>query len=103
MARACRESPQGFKLLIANSLQYYIFIQAVGWIVNGLLFSKPQYEGVFAGQWKFVQPSWAGVFMGTSAVTNSGMSLVDTGLVPFQGEFGVLIVTSFVSDRQLNC
>jgi Trk-type K+ transport system membrane component len=35
--------------------------------------------------------------MGTSAVTNTGMSLVDTALIPFQAEYAVLIITSFVS------
>jgi Trk-type K+ transport system membrane component len=84
------------KSVIVKISQYYIFIQALGWAVSGASFSKPQYQGVFSGQWKFVQPSWAGVFLGTSAVTNSGMSLVDTGLIPFQGEPGVLITTSFV-------
>lgn len=96
MASAYCEFISLLKLVLINSLQYYILIQALGWAVNGASFSKPQYQGLFSGQWKFVQPSWAGVFMGTSAVTNSGMSLVDAGLIPFQGEFGVLITTSLV-------
>ncbi|PVF97493.1 TrkH-domain-containing protein [Serendipita vermifera] len=74
---------------------YYVFIQALGWAVDASLFSKDKYQTLFAGQWRYVRPSWAGVFMGTSAVTNTGMSLVDTALIPFQAELGVLIITSF--------
>ncbi|PVF97492.1 TrkH-domain-containing protein [Serendipita vermifera] len=76
---------------------YYIGTQALGWIVNSLLMSRDKYQSLFSGQWRYVRPSWAGVFLGTSVTTNTGMSLVDTALVPFQSELGLLIVTSFQS------
>lgn len=38
----------------------------------------------------------AGIFLSTSATTNAGMALIDTGLSAFQQEPGVLIITSFV-------
>ncbi|KAG8784293.1 low affinity potassium transporter [Serendipita sp. 397] len=76
---------------------YYIFFQALSWAVMASLFAKPKYDTLFLSQWRIVQPPWAGVFMGTSALTNTGMSLVDTALIPFQDEFGVLIMTSINS------
>ncbi|KAG8756489.1 low affinity potassium transporter [Serendipita sp. 396] len=85
---------RGLSLLSTLVPAYYIFFQAISWAVMASLFSKPKYETLFLNQWRFVQPSWAGVFMGTSAMTNTGMSLVDTALVPFQNEFGVLITTA---------
>lgn len=88
---------RGLRMLAWWVPVYYVAIQALGWAVDAALFSKPQYLSLFQGQWKFVQPSWAGVFMGTSAVTNTGMSLVDTSLIPFQGEFGILVITAFQS------
>ncbi|KAG8830790.1 low affinity potassium transporter [Serendipita sp. 399] len=88
---------RGLSLLSTLVPAYYIIIQAFSWIIFSTLFSKSKYDSLFLGQWRFVQPSWAGVFMGTSAMTNTGMSLVDTALIPFQSEFGVLIMTSFNS------
>jgi Trk-type K+ transport system membrane component len=69
--------------------------------------SQAKWQPLFNSQWRFVQPSWAAVFLITAAMTNSGISLIDTSIVPFQREFVVLIVvallilagdTGFVSD-----
>ncbi|KAG8830789.1 low affinity potassium transporter [Serendipita sp. 399] len=76
---------------------YYIGVQAISWALNASLFSKQKYQSLFQGQWRYISPAWAGVFMATSSTTNTGMSLVDTALIPFQNEFGVLIMTSFNS------
>lgn len=36
------------------------------------------------------------VFLVTAAITNSGVSLVDTSMVPFQQEYVVLVVTALL-------
>ena len=38
----------------------------------------------------------ASVFLVTAAFTNSGTSLVDTSMVPFQQEYVVLVVTALL-------
>lgn len=88
---------RGLRLLSKLVPAYYVGVQAIAWAINAPSFSKSKYTSLFAGQWAWIPPSWAGVFMGTSSMTNTGMSLVDTALIPFQNEFGVLIITSFTS------
>ena len=36
------------------------------------------------------------MFLVTAAITNSGISLVDTSMVPFQHEYVVLVVTALL-------
>lgn len=39
-----------------------------------------------------VNPWWAGIFLSVSAFNNTGMSVIDTNMVPFQSSYFVLIV-----------
>ncbi|ROV91525.1 hypothetical protein VMCG_09462 [Cytospora schulzeri] len=68
---------------------YFFLWQFLGCISLGawIAYNKPE-----AATDNGVNPWWAGIFFGASAFNNSGMSLLDANVIPFQTSYFVLLV-----------
>ncbi|CAE6533332.1 unnamed protein product [Rhizoctonia solani] len=76
---------------------YHIGIQLFGFIVFAPYSSMPRWAPVFREQQhRFVPPTWFSAFQAVSAYTNTGMSLIDQSMVPFQTAYPLIIITFFM-------
>ncbi|KAJ6104266.1 hypothetical protein N7523_010586 [Penicillium sp. IBT 18751x] len=88
------DGPGGLEYLALSLISvllilYFIFFLLFGIIVLGLWskFVRPDVP-----QEDHANPFWAGAFLATSALSNNGMSLVDTNMGPYQKEAFPLLV-----------
>ncbi|KAK7408832.1 hypothetical protein QQX98_009018 [Neonectria punicea] len=77
---------RALKLLLVLLLLYFFLWQLLGCIALGAWISnnKPALDNS-------PKPWWLGIFNGVSAFNNSGMSLLDASMVPFQRSYFVVI------------
>ncbi|RSL99601.1 hypothetical protein CEP52_009679 [Fusarium oligoseptatum] len=77
---------RSLKLLLRILLLYFFLWQFLGCIALGAWINnnRPALDNSH-------KPWWLGIFNGVSAFNNSGMSLLDTNMVPFQRSYFVLI------------
>ncbi|KAH6615415.1 cation transport protein-domain-containing protein [Chaetomium sp. MPI-SDFR-AT-0129] len=68
---------------------YFVLWQVCGCVALGAWISRMQPEAPLRNG---ISPWWLGIFNGASAFNNSGMSLLDANMVPFQ-ESGFVLVT----------
>ncbi|KAF7345041.1 Potassium transporter [Mycena venus] len=83
-------------------LSYFIPLYFVGTQLLAFLIFAPwlsttkHYDAVFAAQPKLVQKPWYSMFITLGAYSGGGLSLVDTGMVPFQGAYAMIFALIFV-------
>ncbi|CCO33656.1 Low-affinity potassium transport protein [Rhizoctonia solani AG-1 IB] len=76
---------------------YHIGIQLFGFVVFAPYSSMPKWAPVFREQQhRFVPPTWFSAFQAVSAYTNTGMSLIDQSMIPFQTAYPMIIITFFM-------
>ena len=67
------------------NIQYFIFLQLAAFVIIApYIDAGKRYEDVFDSQPKHVSTTWFSLFNAVSAFTNTGTSLSDASLVPFQ-------------------
>jgi len=65
--------------------QYFIFVQIAAFIIIApYIGAGGRYDHVFNAQPRLVRIPWYALFQSVSAYSNTGMSLVDMSMVPFQ-------------------
>ncbi|KAK3305463.1 cation transport protein-domain-containing protein [Chaetomium strumarium] len=67
---------------------YFVLWQLLGCLVLGAWINNNQPEPPLRNG---IHPWWLGIFNGVSAFNNSGMSLLDANMIPFQNSYLVLI------------
>ncbi|CCA66433.1 related to potassium transporter TRK-1 [Serendipita indica DSM 11827] len=86
---------KSLKLLRLIVLSYHIGIQVIGMAIIVGEASRKKWLPAFEAQPRFVPPAWFAVFQATSAYTNTGTSLMDLSMIPFQGAT-LMIITMFI-------
>ncbi|KAJ2898345.1 hypothetical protein MKZ38_003973 [Zalerion maritima] len=84
---------RALKLLSWTVTLYFILFQALGGIAVGAYISS---FAAFEARGNGANPWWSGIYYGISAFNNSGMSLLDANMVPFQQSPFVLLVVGFL-------
>lgn len=79
-----------------NSPQYYICFQLFAFIIAGPYIAAKNYQDVFRAQYRYVPEYWFSAFQVVSAFSNTGMSLCDQSMVPFQSAYVLIASTSVV-------
>lgn len=82
---------QAFSILSWIVPLYIILVQFWGAIALGWFISA-RHPSIPAGN--HINAWWSGIFLSTSAFNNSGMSLIDANMAPFQLSYFVLLVMS---------
>ncbi|KDQ20082.1 hypothetical protein BOTBODRAFT_125633 [Botryobasidium botryosum FD-172 SS1] len=84
---------RGIKMLLWIVGGYHIGIQLFLFVLTAGYLSTSRWKDVFAPptQHRFIPPAWFAAFQSVSAYTNTGMSLVDQSMVPFQTAYPVII------------
>ncbi|PVG02545.1 TrkH-domain-containing protein [Serendipita vermifera] len=85
---------QSLKLLRTIVIAYHIGIQIIGYALVIGDATRKKWLPVFTAQPRFVPPTWFAVFQVTSAYTNTGTSLSDQSMIPFQSA-RLMIITMF--------
>ncbi|KAK4641940.1 hypothetical protein QC761_505260 [Podospora bellae-mahoneyi] len=67
---------------------YFVLWQSLGCIALGAWINNNQAEPPLRNG---INPWWLGIFNGASAFNNSGMSLLDANMIPFQNSYFVLV------------
>ncbi|KAL0952812.1 hypothetical protein HGRIS_007037 [Hohenbuehelia grisea] len=76
---------------------YFVLTQLFAYILFApWLSSTTRYDGVFDAQPRLVQKPWFSLFQVMGAYTGGGLSLVDTGMVPFQSAYLMVFAIMFV-------
>ncbi|CAE7230532.1 unnamed protein product [Rhizoctonia solani] len=76
---------------------YHFGIQLFGFVVFAPYSSMSRWSPVFREQQhRFVPPTWFAAFQAVSAYTNTGMSLIDQSMVPFQTAYPMIIIIFFM-------
>ncbi|KAJ5425278.1 hypothetical protein N7465_000348 [Penicillium sp. CMV-2018d] len=94
----CCNAPGGIKYMALCLITGIVIVYFIGFLILGI---------VSIGLWsKFVRPDipredkaspfWAGAFLATSALSNNGMSLIDTNMGPYQKEPFPLLACGFL-------
>ncbi|OAA60745.1 Cation transporter [Cordyceps fumosorosea ARSEF 2679] len=86
--RVCGCEHRALQLLSVVVPLYLLLWQLLGCLALGAWISRRMPETALANG---IAPWWLGVFNGVSAFNNSGMSLLDANMVPFQEAYFVLI------------
>lgn len=72
--------------------QYFIFVQLAAFVIIApYIAAGGRYESVFREQYRYVSIPWFALFQSTSAYSNTGMSLVDLSMVPFQKAYLMVV------------
>ncbi|KAH7334631.1 cation transport protein-domain-containing protein [Rhizoctonia solani] len=72
---------------------YHFGIQLFGFVVFAPYSSMSKWAPIFREQQhRFVPPTWFSAFQAVSAYTNTGMSLIDQSMVPFQTAYPMIII-----------
>ncbi|KAL7422889.1 hypothetical protein Q5752_002186 [Cryptotrichosporon argae] len=76
---------------------YFIAVQLIGFIIIApYIGAGGRYDYVFQDQYRLVSIPWFALFQSVSAFSNSGMSLVDESMIPFQKAYVMIVVLIFV-------
>lgn len=76
---------RALKTLFWIVLAYYVGIQLTGFIIMGpYTAAGGRYDSVFDNQYRIVPTYWFAAFQSVSAFSNTGFSLVDESMIPFQ-------------------
>ncbi|GHJ86990.1 hypothetical protein NliqN6_3392 [Naganishia liquefaciens] len=86
---------RALRVLFWIVLLYYICFQVFAFIIVGPYIEAKDYQGVFREQFRYVPEYWFSAFQVVSAFSNTGMSLCDQSMVPFQTAY-VMIAVIFV-------
>jgi Trk-type K+ transport system membrane component len=82
-----------------TDVQYFIFLQLAAFVIIApYIDAGKRYQDVFDGQPKHVSTTWFSLFNAVSAFTNTGTSLSDASLVPFQTAYLMNFSKSHRSD-----
>ncbi|KAJ6476359.1 potassium transporter [Mycena sanguinolenta] len=88
---------QALRLLSYFIPLYFVGTQLLAFLILApWLSSTDHYDAVFAAQPKLVQKPWYSIFVVLGAYSGGGLSLVDTGMVPFQGAYPMIFSLMFV-------
>ncbi len=79
---------QALRVLSVIVPLYFVLWQLLGCIALGAWINNHQPEPPLRNG---INPWWLGIFNGVSAFNNSGMSLLDANMIPFQSSYFVLI------------
>lgn len=82
---------QAFSILSWIVVLYIVLVQFWGAIALGWFISA-RHPSIPAGN--HINAWWSGIFLSASAFNNSGMSLIDANMVPFQLSYFILFVMS---------
>jgi Trk-type K+ transport system membrane component len=84
---------KGFETDSGLHMQYYIALPLTGFVIFGP-YIRSQFEYVLSSdsQYRYVPPLWFSAFQAVSAFSNTGMSLVDLSMVPFQKAYPMIFV-----------
>ncbi|KAG8825554.1 low affinity potassium transporter [Serendipita sp. 401] len=86
---------KSLKLLRLIVICYHIGIQIPGFALIAADATRRKWLPVFENQPRFIPPTWFSLFQATSAYTNTGTSLTDLSMVPFQ-RANLMIITMFI-------
>ncbi|OAA76971.1 Cation transporter [Akanthomyces lecanii RCEF 1005] len=86
--RVCGCEYRALELLSIVVPLYFFLWQLLGCLALGAWMHRNMPDTALANG---INPWWLGVFNGVSAFNNSGMSLLDANMMPFQGAYFVLI------------
>lgn len=86
--RVCSCEYRALELLSIVVPLYFVLWQLLGCLALGAWMRGNMPDTALANG---IDPWWLGVFNGVSAFNNSGMSLLDANMMPFQGAYFVLI------------
>ncbi|KAJ7157872.1 potassium transporter [Mycena crocata] len=76
---------------------YFVATQLMAFILFAPWLSvTKQYDAVFAAQPRLVQKPWYSLFIVLAAYSGGGLSLVDQGMLPFQGAYLMIFALMFV-------
>ncbi|KAF8740254.1 TrkH protein, partial [Rhizoctonia solani] len=76
---------------------YHFGIQLFGFVVFAPYSSMSKWAPIFREQQhRYVPPTWFSAFQAVSAYTNTGMSLIDQSMVPFQTAYPMIIILFFM-------
>ncbi|KAJ7788931.1 potassium transporter [Mycena olivaceomarginata] len=76
---------------------YFVGTQLLAFLILApWLSSTTHYDAVFTAQPKLVQKPWYSMFIVLGAYSGGGLSLVDTGMVPFQGAYAMIFALMLV-------
>lgn len=78
--------------------QYFFVLQIVAFIIIMPYMSIPRWRSVFEppNLHRYVPPAWYSAFQVVSSFTNTGMSLVDQSMIPFQRAYPLIFVMAIL-------
>ncbi|KAF9458719.1 cation transport protein-domain-containing protein [Collybia nuda] len=88
---------QALRLLSYLIPIYFLSVQLFAYILYApWLSSTTKYDAVFEAQPRLVQKPWFSLFLVTSAYTGTGLTLMDTSMIPFQQAYLIVFGIMFV-------
>ncbi|WWC86168.1 uncharacterized protein L201_001041 [Kwoniella dendrophila CBS 6074] len=85
---------RALRVLLYIVIGYFVFFQLAAFVIIAPYISaQGRYNHVFDAQPKRVKIPWFALFNSVSAFSNTGMSLCDMSMVPFQGAYLFVVVT----------
>jgi len=88
---------RALKSLFWIVLIYWVGTQFAGFIIMGPYISAGgRYDDVFTSQFRVVPIYWFAAFQSVSAFSNTGMSLVDQSMLPFQTAYVMIFTMMFL-------
>ncbi|ODO12037.1 hypothetical protein I350_00821 [Cryptococcus amylolentus CBS 6273] len=84
---------RALRVLLHIVVGYFIFVQIAAFIIMApYIAAGGRYQHVFDDQPRQVKVYWFALFQSVSAFTNTGMSLCDLSMVPFQRAYLMIVV-----------
>nr|XP_018267116.1 potassium ion transporter [Kwoniella dejecticola CBS 10117]OBR89274.1 potassium ion transporter [Kwoniella dejecticola CBS 10117] len=85
---------RALRVLLYIVVGYFIFFQLAAFVIIApYIAAQGRYQYVFDNQPKDVKVPWFAFFQSISAFSNTGMSLCDMSMVPFQRAYLLIVVT----------
>nr|XP_019049169.1 potassium ion transporter [Kwoniella bestiolae CBS 10118]OCF28099.1 potassium ion transporter [Kwoniella bestiolae CBS 10118] len=84
---------RALRVLLYIVVGYFIIFQLAAFVIIAPYISaQGRYDSVFEAQPRLVRIPWFALFQSVSAFSNTGMSLCDLSMVPFQGAYLMIVV-----------
>ncbi|WWD17950.1 hypothetical protein CI109_102395 [Kwoniella shandongensis] len=84
---------RALRVLLYIVVGYFVFFQLAGFIIMApYIAAGNRYDNVFNEQPRHVRIPWFALFQSVSAFSNTGMSLCDTSMIPFQRAYVMIVV-----------
>ncbi|ORY31209.1 cation transport protein-domain-containing protein [Naematelia encephala] len=84
---------RALKVLLIIVITYFVFVQLAAFVIIApYINAGGRYDHVFNDQPRLVTIPWFSLFQSVSAYTNTGMSLVDLSMLPFQRAYLMIVV-----------